>query len=81
MSSLGLGVQRPTARWGAMLNDARAHFRTPRTSCCSRRVAVMLAVIIVTFNGDALRDLLDRGYRIEAGMNQAPLLLIGREPG
>ena len=67
MSFLGLGVPPPTASWGTMLNDARAHlFDTPHIVLFPA-LAVMLAVLSFNFIGDALRDFLDPRSRIAAG--------------
>src|SRR5246500_340152 len=68
MSFLGLGVPPPTASWGAMLNDARAHLFDAPHLVLFPAVAVMLAVLSFNFFGDALRDLLDPRSRIEAGL-------------
>ena len=68
MSFLGLGVPPPTASWGAMLNDARAHLFDSPHLVLFPAVAVMLAVLSFNFIGDALRDLLDPRSRIEAGL-------------
>ena len=68
MSFLGLGVPPPTASWGTMLNDGRAHCSTAHTSSSSPHMAVMLAVLSFNFIGDALRDYLDPRSRIEAGL-------------
>jgi peptide/nickel transport system permease protein len=68
MSFLGLGVPPPTASWGTMLNDGRAHlFDTPHLVIFPA-IAVMLAVLSFNFIGDALRDFLDPRSRIEAGL-------------
>lgn len=68
MSFLGLGVPPPTASWGSMLNDARAHlFDTPHLVLFPA-ITVMLAVLAFNFIGDALRDFLDPRSRIEAGI-------------
>jgi peptide/nickel transport system permease protein len=59
LSFLGLGVQPPTATWGAMLNDARSHlFDSPYLVFFP---ATALALCVLSFNliGDGLRDLLD----------------------
>src|SRR5512141_1733415 len=59
MSFLGLGVPPPTASWGSMLNDGRAHlFDAPHLVLCAAG-AVMVAVLSFNFVGDALRDYLD----------------------
>jgi peptide/nickel transport system permease protein len=62
MSFLGLGVPPPTASWGSMLNDGRAHL------VLFPALAVMLAVLSFNFIGDALRDYMDPRSRIEAGI-------------
>jgi len=68
MSFLGLGVPPPTASWGTMLNDARAHLFDAPHLVLFPAVTVMLAVFSFNFVGDALRDLLDPRSRIEAGL-------------
>jgi peptide/nickel transport system permease protein len=68
MSFLGLGVPPPTASWGTMLNDGRAHLFDAPHLVLYPAVAVMLAVLSFNFIGDALRDYLDPRSRIEAGL-------------
>jgi peptide/nickel transport system permease protein len=68
MSFLGLGVPPPTASWGTMLNDGRAHLFDAPHLVLFPALAVMLAVLSFNFIGDALRDYLDPRSRIEAGM-------------
>jgi peptide/nickel transport system permease protein len=68
MSFLGLGVPPPTASWGSMLNDGRAHLFDAPHLVIFPAVAVMLAVLSFNFIGDALRDYLDPRSRIEAGL-------------
>jgi peptide/nickel transport system permease protein len=68
MSFLGLGVPPPTASWGAMLNDGRAHLFDAPHIVIFPALAVMLAVLSFNFIGDALRDFLDPRSRIEAGL-------------
>jgi peptide/nickel transport system permease protein len=68
MSFLGLGVPPPTASWGAMLNDGRAHLFDAPHLVVVPAIAVMLAVLSFNFIGDALRDYLDPRSRIEAGL-------------
>ena len=64
LSFLGLGVQPPTATWGAMLNDARSHlFESPHLIFFPA-VAVMLCVLSFNFIGDGLRDYLDPRTRL-----------------
>jgi peptide/nickel transport system permease protein len=68
MSFLGLGVPPPTASWGAMLNDGRAHLFDSPHLVIFPALAVMLAVLSFNFIGDGLRDFLDPRSRIEVGM-------------
>jgi peptide/nickel transport system permease protein len=68
MSFLGLGVPPPTASWGAMLNDGRAHLFDAPHLVIFPALAVMLAVLSFNFIGDALRDYLDPRSRIEVGL-------------
>jgi len=68
MSFLGLGVPPPTASWGSMLNDGRAHLFDAPHLVLLPAAAVMLAVLSFNFIGDALRDYLDPRSRIEVGL-------------
>ena len=68
MSFLGLGVPPPTASWGSMLNDGRAHLFDAPHLVLFPAAAVMLAVLSFNFIGDALRDYLDPRSRIEVGL-------------
>jgi peptide/nickel transport system permease protein len=68
MSFLGLGVPPPTASWGSMLNDGRAHLFDAPHLVLFPAFAVMLAVLSFNFIGDALRDYMDPRSRIEAGL-------------
>lgn len=68
MSFLGLGVPPPTASWGSMLNDGRAHLFGAPHLVLFPAAAVMLAVLSFNFIGDALRDFMDPHSRIEAGL-------------
>src|SRR5258705_3346076 len=69
MSFLRLGVPPPTASWGAMLNDARAHLFDAPHLVLFPAVALQLAVLSFYFIRDALPDLLDTRSRIEAGLS------------
>ncbi|HEY8671482.1 MAG TPA: ABC transporter permease [Terriglobales bacterium] len=68
MSFLGLGVPPPTASWGTMLNDGRAHLFDAPHLVIFPALTVMVAVLSFNFIGDALRDFLDPRSRIEAGL-------------
>src|SRR5438445_788406 len=68
MSFLGLGVPPPTASWGAMLNDGRAHLFDSPHLVIFPALAVMLAVLSFNFIGDGLPDFLDPRSRIVVGL-------------
>jgi peptide/nickel transport system permease protein len=68
MSFLGLGVPPPTASWGSMLNDGRAHLFDAPHLVLFPALAVMLAVLSFNFIGDALRDFLDPRSRLQVGL-------------
>jgi peptide/nickel transport system permease protein len=68
MSFLGLGVPPPTASWGGMLNDGRAHLFDAPHVVIFPALAVMLAVLSFNLIGDALRDVLDPRSRIDVGL-------------
>jgi len=68
LSFLGLGVPPPTASWGSMLNDGRAHLFDAPHLVLFPALAVMLAVLSFNFIGDALRDYLDPRSRMEIGL-------------
>lgn len=59
LSFLGLGVQPPTATWGAMLNDARSHLFESPYLVFFPATAVALCVLAFNLVGDGLRDYLD----------------------
>jgi peptide/nickel transport system permease protein len=68
LSFLGLGVQPPTATWGAMLNAARGHLFESPYLVFFPAMAVALCVLAFNLVGDGLRDLLDPRTRIREGM-------------
>lgn len=59
LSFLGLGVQPPTAEWGAMLSNARAYLITAPHVAMVPGLAIMLVVMGFNIFGDGLRDSLD----------------------
>src|SRR6202167_1027520 len=81
MSFLGLGVPPPTASWGAMLNDGRAHLFDASHLVIFPALAVMLAVLSFNFIGDALRVFLAPRSRIEAGCGDYPQFQCGLNRG
>jgi peptide/nickel transport system permease protein len=63
LSFLGLGVQPPTAEWGAMLSNARGYLITAPHTAIVPGVAIMLVVMGFNLFGDGLRDALDPRLR------------------
>lgn len=59
LSFLGLGVQPPTASWGAMLNDGRGFLLVAPHLTVFPGLAIMVTVLALNFLGDGLRDQLD----------------------
>lgn len=59
LSFLGLGVQPPTAEWGAMLNAGRDYLRSAPWITLFPGLAIMLSVLSINLLGDGLRDALD----------------------
>ncbi|HEX7103735.1 MAG TPA: ABC transporter permease [Nitrolancea sp.] len=59
LSFLGLGVQPPTAEWGAMLSGGRDWLSVAWWITTFPGIAIMLAVICINVIGDGLRDALD----------------------
>ena len=63
LSFIGLGVQAPTAEWGAMISDARASLRQYPTQALYPGLCVMISVLACNLLGDGLRDALDPRLR------------------
>ncbi len=59
LSFLGLGVQPPTAEWGAMLNDAKEVLFSHPEQMIAPGLIIMLVVACCNLLGDAARDLFD----------------------
>lgn len=59
LSFLGLGVQQPTAEWGAMLTDARTYLGTSPHLMLAPGACIFLLVLGCNLLGDGLRDVLD----------------------
>lgn len=60
LSFLGLGAQRPTAEWGAMMSEARNYLQTAPWVIVFTGFALFVVVICFNYLGDTLRVLLDR---------------------
>lgn len=61
---LGLGVQQPTAEWGAMLSSARQYIQLAPHTLVFPGLAIMLTVLGFNLFGDGLRDALDPRLRL-----------------
>jgi peptide/nickel transport system permease protein len=59
LSFLGLGVQPPTASWGAMLSTGRNYIATAWWVATFPGLSLFLLVLAVNLIGDAVRDRLD----------------------
>jgi len=59
LSFLGLGVQAPTASWGAMLNDGRSFLLVAPHLTFWPGIAIVTTVLGLNFLGDGLRERLD----------------------
>ncbi len=59
LSFLGLGIQPPTAEWGAMLSDAKEVLFSNPEQMLIPGAAIMLVVACCNLLGDSLRDVLD----------------------
>ena len=59
LSFIGLGVQAPTAEWGAMVSAGKAYFRNAPHVVIIPAIAIALAVLSFNLVGDGLRDAFD----------------------
>ncbi|ALQ36241.1 nickel/cobalt ABC transporter permease [Fusobacterium hwasookii] len=59
LSFLGLGVQAPTAEWGAMLNEAKNVIQTRPGQMLVPGIAILTVVTIFNLLGDSFRDIFD----------------------
>lgn len=63
LSFLGLGVQPPTASWGAMLSTGRNYVATAWWVATLPGLCLFALVLAVNLTGDAVRDRLDPRFR------------------
>jgi peptide/nickel transport system permease protein len=63
LSFLGVGIQPPTAAWGAMINDGYKYLLTNPVLSFAPGAAIMLVVFGFNMIGDGLRDALDPRLR------------------
>ncbi len=66
LSFLGLGVQPPTADWGAMLADGQNFILTSPWLVLAPGIAILIVVLAANLVGDGLRDALDPRQRHQA---------------
>lgn len=59
LSYIGLGIQPPTAEWGAMITAAKDYLRNYPYMLISPGIAIVLTVFSVNMFGDGLRDAMD----------------------
>lgn len=59
LSFLGLGVQPPTAEWGAMVSESRRYLRLDPLAPVWPIAALFLTIMGFNFLGDGIRDVLD----------------------
>lgn len=59
LSFLGLGIEKPMASWGMMVNIGRQYLYTNPELSLVPSIAIMLIVLAFNFLGDGLRDVLD----------------------
>lgn len=67
LSFLGLGVQPPTAEWGAMLNEGRGHLYAAPWVSIGPGAVLMLTILAINLLGDSLRDSLDPRLQTHLG--------------
>lgn len=63
LSFLGIGVDPPTAAWGAMVSDGYKYLRSNPILSFAPGLAIMLVVFAFNMVGDGLRDALDPRLR------------------
>ncbi len=63
LSFLGLGVNAPTASWGAMVNEGYSRLITNPVFALAPGICIMLLVLGFNILGDGLRDILDPRLR------------------
>ena len=60
LSFLGLGVQPPSAEWGAMLNESRFDLVTAPWLLLGPGLAILVCVVAASLLGDRARDVVER---------------------
>ncbi len=67
LSFLGLGVQQPTAEWGAMLSEGRGYLYQAPWTTVAPGLVLMVSLLCINLLGDSLRDALDPRARTQQG--------------
>jgi peptide/nickel transport system permease protein len=67
LSFLGLGVQPPTASWGAMIRDGTRYMLVAPHMVLAPGLAILCIVLAVNLLGDALRDRMDSRLVVNTG--------------
>ena len=63
LSFLGLGVNPPTASWGAMISSSQAYIQVNPLYSIATGIAIIITVMAFNLLGDSLRDALDPKMR------------------
>jgi len=66
LSFLGLGVQPPTATWGAMISHGRSFLHSAPWITVFPGMAIAITIISMNILGDSLRDYLDPKMRVSS---------------
>jgi peptide/nickel transport system permease protein len=80
LSFLGLGVQPPTASWGAMLSEGQQYISTAWWLATFPGLALFGLVLAVNMLGDTVRDKLDPTRRVSRRARGIGTRLFGRRP-
>lgn len=67
LSFIGLGGARPTAEWGAMMNEARKFLQTEPQLIIYPGIALLIVVFLFNFCSDSVRNSLDRRGPVQNG--------------
>ncbi len=59
LSYIGLGIQPPTAEWGAMCSAAREYLTNYPHEMIAPGIAILITVLAINLMGDGLRDAMD----------------------
>lgn len=65
LSFIGLGAPRPTAEWGAVMNEASAYFQSAPWIIIFNGLALFFVVTVFNLFGDSLRDRMDSKREIK----------------